>query len=102
MKQARTLFGPGMELAVDIQSQSQRFHINFIQHTHAESKTFSKTCLMEPESKARIQQAGFSCRQIQSRQSFFLSDPVRPVGGVEDADGVDDAWPSVLYAPTGP
>ena len=36
------------------------------------------------------------------RRSFFLSDPVRPVGGVEDADGVDDARPSVLYAPTGP
>ena len=26
---------------------------------------------------------------------------VRPVGGVEDADGVDDARPSVLYVPTG-
>ena len=37
-----------------------------------------------------------------SYNSFFLSDPVRPVGGVEDADGVDDARPSVLYAPTGP
>ena len=37
-----------------------------------------------------------------NRRSFFLSDPVRPVGGVEDADGVDDARPSVLYAPTGP
>ena len=27
---------------------------------------------------------------------------MRPVGGVEDADGVHDARPSVLYAPTGP
>ena len=36
------------------------------------------------------------------RRSIFLSDPVRPVGGVEDADGVHDARPSVLYAPTGP
>ena len=33
---------------------------------------------------------------------FFLSDPVRPVDGVKDADGVDDARPSVLYAPTSP
>ena len=43
-------------------------------------------------------------RGVASRDEtfFFLSDPVRPVGGVEDADGVDDAWPSVLYAPTGP
>ena len=37
-----------------------------------------------------------------NRRSIFLSDPVRPVGGVEDADGVHDARPSVLYAPTGP
>ena len=36
------------------------------------------------------------------RRSFFLSDPVRPVGGIEDVDGVDDSRPSVLYAPTGP
>ena len=26
-------------------------------------------------------------------RSFFLSDPVRPVGGVDDSDGVDDARP---------
>jgi len=45
----------------------------------------------------------FSIAWLQySRRSFFLSDPVRPVGGVEDDDGVDDARPSVLYAPTGP
>ena len=35
-------------------------------------------------------------------RSFFLSDPVRPVGVVEDVDGVDDAKLSVIYAPTGP
>ena len=39
---------------------------------------------------------------VHPRRSIFLSDPVRPVGGIEDAVGVDDAWPSVLYAPTGP
>ena len=33
---------------------------------------------------------------------FFLSDPLRPVGGIEDTDGVDDARPSVLYVPAGP
>jgi len=37
-------------------------------------------------------------RSPRSRQYIFLSDPVRPVDGVEDADGVDDARPSVLYA----
>ena len=36
------------------------------------------------------------------RRSIFLSDPVRPVGGVEDADGVGAARPSVLYASSGP
>ena len=36
------------------------------------------------------------------RRSIFLSNTVRPVGGVEDADGVDDARTSGLYAPTGP
>ena len=41
-------------------------------------------------------------RARQPGRSIFLSDPVRPVGGVEDADGVHDARPSVLYAPTGP
>ena len=34
-------------------------------------------------------------------RSIFLSDPVRPAGGVEDADGVGAARPSVLYASTG-
>ena len=33
------------------------------------------------------------------RQSFFLCDPVRPVGSVEDVEGVNDARPSVLYTP---
>ena len=39
---------------------------------------------------------------LSQTRSIFLSDPVRPVDGVEDADGVDDARPSVRAGPYGP